>query len=218
MSQHFADPTYLERCQVVADAIKDSVDMSTVKAIVDLGCGMGGVGQHFEAGAQVLYIDGRLENIERLWDLGKRAMLLDVERQRVPLPTADLVLCLGLLYHSLKPMEILENCSRIAPRIAVESLCADFIKPVMLPVEEDIIREDQSLHGWGCALTASWIETALRHRGYDNIQDISYKVPDVQRSDLHLGFTYNWQSLNDGERYRNGYGLRKLWIATKTKN
>jgi SAM-dependent methyltransferase len=92
------------------------------KRVLDLGCNAGYWSlKALEAGADfVLGIDGRQMHIEQA-DLVMKTKAIDPARYRLdqvnlfdwePDEQFDIVLCLGLLYHVARPVELLERCSR----------------------------------------------------------------------------------------------------------
>lgn len=210
------DRAYHDKCLAVGRAIILSIPRPNT--VVDLGCGPGYIGNVLHShgfGPQVTYVDGRAEHLKQLAFQGKQTLVADVHE-----PTglkADLVLCLGLLYHSAYPKSILENCANIAPIIAVETLCVDSPKSVCVIQEESNRRHDQSLNGWGSFHTVSWIKETLQDVGYTNVWEVS--VPTIEPSEIHRGFLYDWDLQHTGMRYRiiegKKYALRKLWIGRK---
>ena len=212
----FDAPAYLERCENLFQVLRANLPWSQMHYILDLGCGSGEMGHLFRSAHKtVMSVDGRYENIERLVVQDYFALCRDVHE---PLPmslTADLVLCLGLLYHSEDPMRILENCARAAPIICVETLCMDQEGIYFLSFQEETERIDQSLDGGCCRFSPAWLERALKRVGYQRIEDVSQQVKTVEGDGFHQGFRYDWEFRNTGDSYRDGYGLRKLWIAYK---
>ena len=220
----FEQPAYLERCHNIAKVLEYNLPWYGITAVVDLGCGTGDVGRHFlPLGCSVLFVDGRKEHIEALKKKCLNALQHDAHTplgplyydERFPAVEPDLVLCLGLLYHSENPQLILDNCAAIAPIIAVETLCMDRADRVFLSLEEDSKRSDQSLDGGCSRFSPAWLERALSRAGYTHIEDLSTQVEPAPPDGYHLGFRYNWDLQDSGDSYRDGYGLRKLWVAWK---
>lgn len=212
-SSPFEQPAYLRRCHNIAKALEYALPWGGIETILDLGCGFGAVGGHFvNNGLKVSFVDGRRENVEELRSRGLPAILHDAQTPLLPEYRVDLILCMGLLYHSEDPQRILMNCADIAPIIAVETLCMDQEDCYLLSFEEDTKRHDQSLDGGCCRFSPSWLERALRRAGYNRIEDVP-NVSLVLGDGYHQGFIYDWEVRNSGESYRDGYGLRKLMIG-----
>ena len=213
-TQIFVDKAYVARCEGMSDVLMSYLPMERIHSVVDLGCGSGLVGKAFEAlGREVTYVDGREENLAPLRAEGRRVIRRDAH-SFVGLGS-DLVLCLGLLYHSDEPQRILTTCAEIAPIIALETLCLDLNGVWCLTLEEETLRNDQSVDGGACRPSPDWLHRALRKAGYDNIHDLSEMVPSVEPSAAHQGFVYRWKVEGSGDSYRRGYGLRKLMVAHK---
>lgn len=217
-SNPFDQPAYVKRCQAISkvllSALESHFPWDSIKTVVDLGCGSGAVGSRFvELGKSVLFVEGRGEHVVALQSKGVHALLHDA--QVLLQAKSDLVLCLGLLYHSEDPQKILDNCAAIAPVIVVETLCMDETDRYFVSFEEDTGRSDQSLDGGCCRFSPSWLERALRRAGYERIIDLSKEMEAIPGDGFHLGFMYNWELRDSGNSYRDGYGLRKLWVAWK---
>lgn len=214
MAHPFLDQVYKDRCASLVDILPYHLPMEDINTVVDMGCGSGQIGLAFERmGKSVIFIDGRWEHLEELSKDGRVVWVWDAHKSSGI--KADLVLCMGLLYHSAHPQQILQHCAEIAPRIVVETVSLDWDESVCIIEEEISQRHDQSLTGWGSYHSPSWIEQTLRDVGYPDIVDISNTVPDAEASETHTGHIYNWKTMNDGTRHRDGYALRKLWVASK---
>lgn len=219
-SRPFEQRAYLKRCEAISKVLVDYFTVS-FEDTIDLGCGSGLVGLALlEAwrpwGGNVFFLDGRKEHTDKLSIVGNCAMPHDAQE---PLPhKADLILCCGLLYHSEHPEKILANCTtavRPDGALVVETLCMDRASVWFLSFEESVKRVDQSVDGGCCRFSPDWLERELHRLGYSKIVDLSAGIPDIPGDGYHLGFRYNWDLQDSGDSYRDGYGLRKLWVAWK---
>jgi SAM-dependent methyltransferase len=221
LANPFLADAYLERCGNLTRVLTAHIDALDIETVVDFGCGPGFMGDMFaDLGSDVTYVDGRMDHLRPLMDQGKKCLLADVHDVNNNDLQADLILCLGLLYHSAHPSQILKNCASIAPIIVVETLCVDLDNPLCVIVDEQSERHDQSLNGWGSYHTPAWVERMLRNVGYVHIMNVSSDMPDVECSDNNFGgFLYQWTGNNDGYCQRRAndtfYSLRRLWIASK---
>jgi len=214
-TQPFLHGAYTQRCQALSSRLMSWLPMERIKTVVDLACGTGLVGKAFEAaGCQVTYVDGREENLAPLEAEGRKVYQLNVHSS-APLPRADLILCLGLLYHSEEPQRILNYCAEIAPIIALESLCLDLSGVWCLLMMEDTTRIDQAVDGGACRPSLGWLYRALGKAGYSNIQDFSNSMPQIEPTEGSSGYLYNWRGQQTGDSYQNGYALRKLLVGQR---
>ena len=115
----------------------------------DVGCGVGYFSLLLaELGFQTRALDGRAENAEesmrRIPNLDVR--VADVEDPSLPgLGRADLVFCLGLLYHLENPFLAIRNLAQLTGKLmVVESMCTWDTLPVLYLLEEGPT-EDQGL-------------------------------------------------------------------------
>ena len=120
-----------------------------LKTAWDVGCGVGYFSALLnELGFQTRALDGRAENTEeairRIPDLDAR--VADVEDPTLPgLGGADLVFCLGLLYHLENPFRAIRNLAQITDKLMIiESMCTWDDLPVLYLMEEGPT-EDQGL-------------------------------------------------------------------------
>ena len=213
ITEPFLDRAYEERCRALSKVLLDFLPMGRIHSVVDLGCGSGLIGKEFEkVGCHVIYIDGREENLAPLEAEGRETICADVHYPYVAL-NVDLVLCLGVLYHSEEPLELLRNCHRMSPTVALETLCYDLSGVYCLLYKEPVKRTDQSMTGGGSIATPEWLRRGLTAVGYDEVQDLSSLVPTIERTNQGSGYMYNWRVSGTGDSYRGDYALRKLLIA-----
>lgn len=213
LANPFLDHTYQKRCEELQLALMKYLPLEKIQSVVDLGCGIGDISKFLrELGKEVWHVDGRMEHLQGLMDDGERTIMADAHT--LLNIKADLVLCLGLLYHSANPRQILENCFNIAPMVVVETTCLDSDKYVLVIEEEISTRHDQSLNGWGSVLSPSWITQTLESIGYTTILDLSAFIPDIKPSVVHRGSKYNWDIAGSGNRSDRLYGFRRIWIAS----
>jgi tRNA (mo5U34)-methyltransferase len=141
----------LERAKVafLREPIAEWKTQFSLKTAWDVGCGVGYFSVLLnELGFHTRALDGRKENTEeamrRIPDLD--VQVADVEDSSLPtLGEADLVFCLGLLYHLENPFRAIRNLAQLTGKLMViESVCTWDDLPVLYLLEEGPT-EDQGL-------------------------------------------------------------------------
>lgn len=115
----------------------------------DIGCGLGTFSTLLmELGFRTRAMDGREENATEAGrrNPGAEVCVADVEDPALAaMGPADIVLCLGLLYHLENPFRTVRSLYRLTGKIlVVESVCTDDEHPTLLLVDEGPT-EDQGL-------------------------------------------------------------------------
>lgn len=99
MIDDFVAPGDPERVAGVLDLIRARTALPGLR-VLDLACRTGAFSTALaEAGADVLGIEGRRENLDRIPPSSARYVLGDVRDLDLNLGTYDVTLCLGILYH-----------------------------------------------------------------------------------------------------------------------
>lgn len=152
-----------------------------LKTAWDVGCGLG----HYSAlllelGFQTRALDGRAGNVE---EASRRVPGLDVSVADVENPalgelgTADLVFCLGLLYHLENPFRAICNLAQLTGKLMViESMCTWDKLPVLYLREEDS-SEDQGLRHIAFYPSESCLAKMLYRAGFSHVYRFT-RVPD----------------------------------------
>jgi len=189
--------------------------------VIDLGCGLGGFGRKFlEMGADVVFIDGRADNIAELKaDLpNAKAFVMDIERDPWPdgIEEADLLLCMGLIYHTADPKAVFEKTARISDNICVETNCLDHDGVALISFQESNEPRQFSLSGNACRPSPKWLENALKDKGFPLVKDISHKDANREPQPGLPGEVFDWEFQRTCGWRRNECSLRKMFIASKT--
>jgi SAM-dependent methyltransferase len=152
-----------------------------LKTAWDVGCGVG----YFsillnELGFQTRALDGRAENAEeamrRIPNLDAR--VADVEDPSLPsLGGADLVFCLGLLYHLENPFRAIRNLAQMTGKVMViESMCTWDDLPVLYLLEEGPT-EDQGLRHIAFYPSEACLVKMLYRSGFSHVYRFT-RLPD----------------------------------------
>lgn len=219
----FTEKDYSEHYDKVFSVLMRYIDpeMASKWQVIDLGCGLGGFGRKFlEMGPDVVFIDGRSENIADLRaDLpGAKTFILDVEKDPFPeqIKGVDLVLCMGLIYHTKTPKLVLEKIAGISDNVCVETNCLDHDGVALIHFEESTEPRQFSLSGGACRPSPKWVEETLKEVGFSFVKDISHKDANTEPRPGFPGNIYDWEFQRTCGWRRNECSLRKLFIASKS--
>lgn len=180
------------------------------KKVLDVGCGIGHLAQFFvKEKCQVLSVDARSENIERLKVLYPhlKAQVFNLEEDSFSdLGTFDIVFAFGALYHLENPFRALRNLSEICEELLlIETMICDHYLPLTLMCEETS-SFNQAIHNIGTRPTPSFVVLALRAAGFAHVY--APRVPPD-----HPDFQFDWK--NDLCDSRDGHLLRCMFIASR---
>jgi SAM-dependent methyltransferase len=180
------------------------------KTVLDVGCGVGHLARFFvERGCEVLCIDARPGNVERLRELqpGLPARAFDIEQQSLQaLGPHDVVFCYGLLYHLENPFRAIRELASVCRELLIlETQVADHLLPLVC-MEEETATVSQALQGVGCRPTPSFVALALREAGMTHVYAAA-TPPD------HSEFRFRWR--NDLSTSRGSHALRCVFIASR---
>jgi SAM-dependent methyltransferase len=117
---------------------------------IDVACGLGYFSQFLKSlGFEVTAVDGRAENAaeaRRRYPNINFVVANAEDLLSLKLPTFDLVLCFGLLYHLENPFRAIRNLHALTDKILlVEGMCVPGEEPFMELLDEGAI-EDQGLN------------------------------------------------------------------------
>jgi SAM-dependent methyltransferase len=180
------------------------------KTIVDLGCGIGRLSEFFfNKGCEVLCVDGRLENIQKLNELypSYNTCVVNLETPDIlSLGKFDIVACYGILYHLADPFGFIKNIQKICNDIAIIETCISDSEEISLRlVHENLSDPTQALVGIGCRPSPNYVVTCLKLSGFSYIY-----TPKI--SPNHEQFQY--QRKNDFSSLRDGKLMRGIYIAS----
>jgi 2-polyprenyl-3-methyl-5-hydroxy-6-metoxy-1,4-benzoquinol methylase len=194
-----------------------SIDHFKGCRILELGGGHGDIGAFFaELGADVLCIDGRIQNLNfaRL----KHRKLSNLQFQQFNLEDDfstfgrfDLIIHFGLLYHLKNLDEHLRTCFALADDIILETVVCDSSDPYKIVYcDERADVEEEALTGVGNRPSPYYIERFATEHGFEPTR---YFTSDLNSGDY---FCYDWTHHND-ERGARGddFRLRRFWRLQK---
>lgn len=217
----FQEPGYQRRYDRIYSVMTryfNDADMAG-KKVVDLGCGLGGFGRKFlDLGAEVVFLDGREENIT---DLSAElpdatALVMDVENDTFPAEAmdADLVLCMGLIYHTSDPVSVIRKIAGITDNMFLETNCLDHDGHALVWFTESTEPRQFSLTGNACRPSPGWVSAAIEEADFDVVRDISHKDADQEPRDGYPGELFSWEFQRSCGWRRNECSLRRLFLAT----
>ncbi|ELR97719.1 bifunctional 2-polyprenyl-6-hydroxyphenol methylase/3-demethylubiquinol 3-O-methyltransferase UbiG [Gloeocapsa sp. PCC 73106] len=128
-------------CEAILKEIQ-SKQQITLNTCLDVGCGPGWFADKLvRLGLKVQGVDGRDDLIEIARERVSAAnfIQIDVESKTAMshLPVADLIFCLGLIYHTENPFRVIRNLCSLAPKILlIESIIIPGEQPITWLVEE----------------------------------------------------------------------------------
>jgi 2-polyprenyl-3-methyl-5-hydroxy-6-metoxy-1,4-benzoquinol methylase len=183
------------------------------KTVLDVGCGPGHLANFFvKKGCDVLCIDGRKDNIDRLKHLYPflKAMIVDVEKDSIEnLGKFQIVFCYGLLYHLENPYSTVQKLFHVCGELLLlETIVCDYDRPLLLMETEPLMVADEALSGIACRPSPSYVTLILTLAGFP------YVYSPV-RFPAYPDFHFEWK--NNLEWHRKGNNLRCIFVASKTK-
>ena len=181
------------------------------KTVLDAGCGVGHLAQFFiQEGCDVLCVDGRQQNIDRLKVLYPevKARVFDLEREPPSsLGRFDVVFAYGLLYHLENPFKAIRDLASVCNELLLlETVVVDHCLPVVR-MQEETSTYSQALWGVGCRPSPSYVALALQAAGFEGIYAPSV-APNYQ------DFQFEWK--NDLSDMRDGHLLRCIFVASRS--
>lgn len=183
------------------------------KKVLDLGCGIGRFSEYFaEQGCEVLCVDGRQDNIEKLKELypGRKAAVVDLETPGIlNYGDFDIVFCYGLLYHLADPFGLIKNAAKICKEIMIIETCiTDAIDPVLRLVDEPQSDVTQAVCGVGCRPSPAYVIRCLKLAGFEFIYS-PVELPDHEQ--------FRYKKSNDFSHQKKNTLIRDIFIASRRK-
>jgi SAM-dependent methyltransferase len=147
----------------------------------DVGCGIGNFSALLkELGFETRAMDGRAENVE---EARRRVPGIDVHVADAEAPllsamgSADLVLCVGLLYHLENPFRTIRNLSQLTGKLLlVESMCTEDESPLLFLTDENAT-EELGLSGSAFFASESCLVKMLYRAGFSRVYRLT-RFPD----------------------------------------
>lgn len=182
-------------------------DFFNGKKVLELASCNGRIGNFFhEAGADVLCLEGRRENIEVIKEVypDLTCELTNLDRPDWPWGQWDIIVNFGILYHlEHYHTEFLINClDNNCNLLFLETIVIDRPEPKLFFREEEGF--DQSLSGRAGYPTTSFVENI-----FDHAYGKTYTRYDLEELDGG-GHYYSWKPTNDGSMQAAN---RRFWIV-----
>jgi SAM-dependent methyltransferase len=180
------------------------------RRVLDVGCGVGHLAQFFvERNCDVVCVDGRQENVERLRLLhpGIRAEVRDLDNEPLTdLGQFDIVFSYGVLYHLENPFRAIRDWAALcSDLLLIETVVTDSPLPIVA-YEEETSTFSQALRNVGCRPSPSLVVLALRAAGFLHLY-APKEPPD------HPEFRFRWRG--DLSSRRGGSLLRCVFVASR---
>lgn len=183
------------------------------KSVIDVGCGIGRLSEYFaEQGCDVLCVDGRKENIEKLRELypDRRAAVADLETEAIlQHGQFDVVFCYGLLYHVVDVFGLLKRLARMCGEmLLIETCVAPVRSNALFLFPESQSDVTQALHGLGSRPSPEYVCTCLRLAGFEFV----YSPQDLP---LHSQFCRTL--VDDITKWEPEKLSREIFIASRSE-
>jgi 2-polyprenyl-3-methyl-5-hydroxy-6-metoxy-1,4-benzoquinol methylase len=186
------------------------------KKILELGAGHADIGAFFaEMGADVLCLDGRIQNINFARLKHRKISNLrfaewNLEGDFTHFGKFDLIIDFGLIYHLKDVEEHLRRCFRMSNDIIMETVVCDSTDPnTIFYCDEKSEINEEALEGTGSRPSPFYIERITKE---NNFEAVRFFTPD-----LNAGwFYYDWKHKNDNSgRGSSDFLYRRFWRLKK---
>jgi SAM-dependent methyltransferase len=208
---HYANLTAMMKRHIRLDRLKG-------RRIIDLACGYGWWGQSLlEYGCDVIFIDGRKENLEAVQNQvpNAKTCVMDVETDEFPAPRVDLILCMSLIYHIADPRRLFEKMALVTDQVFVETTCLDHDGEFIVYHSESTEARQFSLTGSACRPSPKWVIRNLKEAGFTRVIDVSDSIGNREPQDGFPGLLYDWQYERTCGWRRAEHTLRRMFAASK---
>lgn len=219
----FEEKGYRDHYVNLIAMMKNHLQLANLRGrkVVDLACGYGWWGQALlDYGADVVFMDGREENLTavRKEIPDATTYVMDVEHDLFPIPKADLILCMGLIYHIANPRALFDKMAKISDRVFIDTTCLDHDGEFIVYHSETTSAREFSLTGSACRPSPKWVMSQLREAGYTKVEDISDAIGNRDPQPGFPGLIYNWEYRRTCGWRRDERTLRRMFLASKTEN
>lgn len=180
------------------------------KSIVDIGCGHGAIGMALaRLGADVLFSDVRIDHLDFIRRRGYKTYRGNIEAGWPFMTTFDIVLCIGILYHTNNPVFVLnEICKSSFHDLVIETEFCDSKDPSYMYclVGKKERNYNHAISGMGCRPAYSLIQKIFVNNHWD-----FHKIDnDKYNSEYHV---YN-DPLKDTKQISNK-NYRGIWFCRR---
>lgn len=216
----FDIPEWRDRLETqVMPMVHDHIHLDRIEGrrIVDLACGYGFWGkQLLPYKPLVIYIDGRQAHLDKLKEEQPGAVTHCMNLEDAELDFhADIVLCMGILYHVPNPRRLINQIARTTSIVFVDTTVCDNDKEVIYYLAENTQAQGFSVSGEACRPSPRWVENNLREAGFTHVFDISDARGNIPASPGMSGLMYDWEYQRTCGWRRNEMTLRKMYMACK---
>jgi len=208
---HYANLTAMMKKHIRLDQLKG-------RKVIDLACGYGWWGQSLlDYGCEVIFVDGREENLAAVRQQmpDAKTYLMNVETDRFPVPYADLVLCMGLIYHIADPRSLFDKMAAVTDQAFVETTCLDHDGEFIVYHRESTDARQFSLTGSACRPSPKWVMSNLREAGFTRVEDVSDATGNRAPQQGFPGLLYDWKYERTCGWRRAEHTLRRMFAASK---
>lgn len=215
----FDEPGYRDHYVNLTAMMKNHLHLDRLsgRKVIDLGCGYGWWGQALiEHGADIAFVDGRRSNLEAVQKEvpGAKTYLMNVESDGLPRMKADLILCMGLIYHIASPRALFDRMIAVAPRVFIDTTCMDHDGEFIV-YHSEVQGSQYSLSGSACRPSPNWVMGQLREAGYEYVYDISDPIGNRPPAAGFPGLIYDWDYRRTCGWRRGECTLRRMFVATR---
>lgn len=215
----FEEPGYRDHYVNLTAMMKNHLHLDRLcgRKVIDLGCGYGWWGQSLlEHGADVVFADGRVDNIAAVKrDIpGAATYVMNVECDNLPRVKADLILCMGLIYHIANPRALFDKMIKVAPRVFIDTTCMDHDGEFIV-YHSEVQGSQYSLTGSACRPSPNWVMSQLREAGYEYVYDISDPIGNRPPAAGFPGLIYDWEYRRTCGWRRGECTLRRMFMASR---
>ena len=221
---HFSyDFWRVRRCNKLLEIY--GVDYFKRKKILELGAGHGDIGAFFaELGAQVLCLDGRIQNVN--FATLKHRNVPNIKFEQFNLENDfssfgkfDLIINFGLIYHLRNVETHLKCCFLATDEVMVETVVCDSTDPhkIVFCNERPEV-DEEALEGTGSRPSPFYIERIAKENNFEVIRYFTADLNSGQENATGYQFRYDWTHKNDGSfdtNFRGAGDLRRFWRFRK---
>lgn len=216
----FEAPGYREYYDRFTTMMTKRLNLERLKGrtVIDLACGYGWWGQALlPYGCNVVFIDGRQENLDAVRAQVPNATthLMNVETDPFPIARADLILCMGIVYHIADPRALFDKMAKVADTAFVETTCLDHDGEFIVFHDESTAARQFSLTGHACRPSPKWVMRELKGAGFNRIEDISDPVGNRTPQPGFPGVLYDWSYQRTCGWRRDECTLRRMFVASR---
>ncbi len=136
-------------------------------SVLEVGAGIGDhTGFFVKRGCRVVTSDVRAENLKLLRSRYPQLQVLHLDLDSPPAmfnETFDVVYCYGVLYHLKDPARAIAFMAQHCRQMLLLETCVSFgDEDALNPCTEDVRNPTQSISGWGCRPTRTWVHNQLK--------------------------------------------------------